>query len=64
VLETERATTIDFTKALAWARATATTIFREGPPHPTFARVDQNVAATAALLDTLPASSADRVDKV
>jgi hypothetical protein len=33
-------------------------------PHPTFARASQNVAIAAALLDTLPVPSTDRVDKV
>jgi hypothetical protein len=40
------------------------TINREGLPHPTFARASQNVAAVVALLDTLPTSSTDGVDKV
>jgi hypothetical protein len=33
----ERAATIDFTKALAWDRAIATTINHEGTPHSAFA---------------------------
>jgi uncharacterized membrane protein len=36
----------------------------EGPPCPTFTRASQNVAAVAALLDTLLMPSADGVDKV
>jgi hypothetical protein len=32
--------------------------------HASFARVSQNVAVAAALLDTLPTPSTDRVDKV
>jgi hypothetical protein len=63
-LGTERAITIDFTKAQAWVRAIATTINREGMPHPTFARASQNVATAATLLDTLPTSSTDGVCKV
>jgi hypothetical protein len=60
----ERATTINFTKAQAWARTIATTINHEGMPCPSFARAIQNVAATMALLDTFSTPSTDGVDKV
>jgi hypothetical protein len=63
-LGAERATTIDLTKARAWARAVSTTINHEGMSRPTFARASRNVATAAALLDTLPASSTDGVDRV
>jgi hypothetical protein len=63
-LGTERAATIDFTKAQARARAITTTINHEGTSRPTFARASQNVAAATVLLDTLPAPSSDGVDKV
>jgi hypothetical protein len=55
---------INLTKARAWARAITATINREGAPCATFTRVSQNVATTAALLDTLPVPSADGVDNV
>jgi hypothetical protein len=62
----ERATTIDFTKARAWARViiVVAAINHEGTPRPTFARVSQNMAVTTALLDTLPMPSTDGVNKV
>jgi hypothetical protein len=63
-LEMERPIMIDLTKAQAQARATAAAINREGAPHPTFTRASQNMAAVAALLDTLSAPSSDGVDKV
>jgi hypothetical protein len=58
----ERATTIDYTKARA--RARAVTIDHKGTPHLTFPRASQNVATTVALLDTLPAPSTDGVGNV
>jgi hypothetical protein len=64
VLKTERATTINFTKARAQARAIAATINREGPPHLTFTTASQNMAIAAAILDTLLVPSTDGVDKV
>jgi hypothetical protein len=64
MLETERATKIDVTKARARARAITTAINREGVPRSTFTKASQTVAVTAALLETLPAPSVDRVDKV
>jgi hypothetical protein len=63
-LGTERATTIDFTKAWAWAIAIADAINHEGMPHPTFARASQNVVVAATLLDTLAVHSTNRVGKV
>jgi hypothetical protein len=42
----------------------AAVINREERQLPTFSRASQNVAAAAALLNTLPASSTDGVDKV
>jgi hypothetical protein len=36
----------------------------KGRPRPTFARVSQNMAVAAALLDTLPTPSAEGVDRV
>jgi hypothetical protein len=60
----KHATTIDFTKARARAKVVAIIINREGMSSPTFARASQNVAVIAALLNTLPAASTDRVDKV
>jgi hypothetical protein len=59
-----QATSIDFTKARARARALAATINHEGMPHPTFARASQNMAATVVLLDTLSVPSIDGVDRV
>jgi hypothetical protein len=64
VLERERAATIDITKGRACARAVDAAINREGVPRPTFAKASWNVATMATLLDTLPAPSADGVDKV
>jgi hypothetical protein len=64
VLRMKHATTIDFTKARARARVITIIINREGTSSPTFARASQNVAMKAALLNTLPAASTDRVDKV
>jgi hypothetical protein len=61
---TEQVATINFAKARAWAKAVTAAINHEGTLHPTFARASQNVAATAGLLDTLPASSTDGVSKV
>jgi hypothetical protein len=61
-LEIEHPIMVDLTKARA--RAVAATINREGPPQPTFSRANENVVAAVALLDTLPAPSIDRVDKV
>jgi hypothetical protein len=57
-LEMERATSIDFTKARAQARAVTTAVDHEGP------QASQNVVAAATLLDTLPMPSIDGVDKV
>jgi hypothetical protein len=42
----------------------AAAINREERQLPTFSRASQNMAAAAALLNTLPASSTDGVDKV
>jgi hypothetical protein len=64
VLEAKQASTIDFSKAQAQARATAAAINHEGPLRPIFARVSQNMAAAVALLDNLPKPFADGVDKV
>jgi hypothetical protein len=64
VLETEWAVMVDLTKAWAWARAFATTIYREGLPHPTFAKASQNVVVVVALLNPLSAPSTDEVDKM
>jgi hypothetical protein len=58
------AATIDFTKAQAWARAVTATINNKGMPRPTFARASQNVATSAALLDTLPMPSTNEVGRV
>jgi hypothetical protein len=63
-LWTERATTIDFTKARAQVRAIITAINHEGAPRPTFTKASQNVAAAAVLLDTLPSPSTDGLDTV
>jgi hypothetical protein len=52
------------TKARALTRAASTVIHHKGPPRPTFTKDSQNVVAVAALLKTLPAPSADMVDKV
>jgi hypothetical protein len=64
VLRTERAATIDFTKAQAQAMPVVTTINCEGPPRPTFAKASQNMAVVVALLYTLPAPSTNGVDRV
>jgi hypothetical protein len=64
MLEVERGLTIDLTTARAWARDVATTINYKGMQHPAFAWGSHNVAAVAALLDTLPVPSADWVDMV
>jgi poly(3-hydroxybutyrate) depolymerase len=61
---TERAVTVNYTKARARARANVVTINREGMPHATFLRASQNVGAAVALLDTLPTPSIDRASKV
>jgi hypothetical protein len=63
-LEMEQATIIDLMKASARARAIAVAINREVLPRPTFARASHNMAAAAALLDTLPMPSTDGVDRV
>jgi hypothetical protein len=55
---------IDITKARSWARDVAATINREGAPCPIFAKANKNVVAVVALLDTLPTTSTDGVDKV
>jgi hypothetical protein len=64
VLANNKATTIDLTKGRARARAIVAAINREAPPHPTFARASQNVAAASTPLDTLPTPSTDGVDMV
>jgi hypothetical protein len=64
VLETEWAITVDLTNAWARARDIVAAINHEGTQCPTFARASQNMAATAALLDTLPTPSPDAVEKV
>jgi hypothetical protein len=46
--------TINFIKARARTMVVTAAINREGAPCSTFARASQNVAAVAALLDTLP----------
>jgi hypothetical protein len=63
-LGTERAATINFTKARAQARAIIIAINLKGTPHPTFAKASQNMAAATALLDTLLTLSTDGVGKV
>jgi hypothetical protein len=63
-LGTERATTIDFTKARDRARAITTAINHEGTPCSCFARARQNVAATVVVLDTLPTPCTDEVSIV
>jgi hypothetical protein len=63
-LGTERAATIDYTKAQARARAVAIAINQEGMPHPTFPRASQNVAVAATILDTLSAPSTGGVSMV
>jgi hypothetical protein len=55
---------VDLSNAWAWAWAVAAAISYEGPPHLTFARASQDMATMVALLDTLPMSSANGVDKV
>jgi hypothetical protein len=63
-LGTERTTTIEFAKVEARTRDVTATINHEGTPRPTFARASSNVATAMALLDTLPAPSTSRVNKV
>jgi hypothetical protein len=63
-LGTELATTIDYTKARARARAIAVTINHEGTPHPTFPTPSQNIVTAKALLDTLPVPYTDGVGMV
>jgi hypothetical protein len=63
-LETYCVVMVNLTDAQARARDVTPAINQEGPPHPTFVWASQNVAAAAALLDTLPAPSTDGVDKV
>jgi hypothetical protein len=60
----EWVTTIEFTKARAWAWAIAATINHEATPHPTFAKASQNMAVATTLLDNLPAPCTDGVGKV
>jgi hypothetical protein len=60
MLKTQRAMTIDLIKAQARARAIVIAINCHGAPRPTFTWASQNLAAIAALLDTLHAPSADR----
>jgi hypothetical protein len=55
---------IYLTKGHTRARAITTAINCDGVPRPTFARASQNVAAVAALLDTLPTPSTNVVGKV
>jgi hypothetical protein len=63
-LETEHTIKVEFTNARARARDIIAAINREGARCPTFARTSQNMVMAAALLDTLPAPSTNRVDKV
>jgi hypothetical protein len=63
-LESERDIMVDFTTAWAQGMNVITTINCDGVPRLAFARANQNVAATIALLDTLPAPYVDEVDKV
>jgi hypothetical protein len=55
---------IDLTNSQTRERDAIATINREGLPRLAFARVSQNVAVAATLLDTLPAPSANGVVKV
>jgi hypothetical protein len=64
MLGMEQDATINFTRALAWARAITATINHKGMPCLTFARASQNVAAAAGLLDTLPTPSTSGLNKV
>jgi hypothetical protein len=64
MLEVEWATMVDLTSARVWARDVTVTINHEGAQCLTFARASQNVVVAAALLETLPAPSADGVDMV
>jgi hypothetical protein len=64
MLETKRAIMIDLTNARAQARDVAATNNSKGAQRPAFTRANQNVAATAALLDTLPTPSTSGADKV
>jgi hypothetical protein len=63
-LGTEWATAIDYSKSQARAIAITIAINHEGTPPPTFPRANQNVATVVALLDILPASSTNGVNKV
>jgi hypothetical protein len=51
-LGAKRATTVNFTKARAQARAVAAAINHEAPPRPTFVKASQNVAAAVTLFTT------------
>jgi hypothetical protein len=63
-LETDRAMMVYLTNAWAWARGVTAAINHEGAQCPAFTTASQNMAMTDVLLDTLPAPSTDRVDKV
>jgi hypothetical protein len=60
----EQAMMVDLTTARARARDIVAAINREGTHHPALAKASQNVAASAVLLDTLPALSTNGVDRV
>jgi hypothetical protein len=60
----EQAMMVDLTTAWARARDIVTAINREGIHHPALAKASQNMAASAMLLDTLPALSTNGVDRV
>jgi hypothetical protein len=64
MLEAERSLTVDLTTAWTRARDVSATINHKGMQLLDFPRANQNVVAVATLLDTLPASSADGVDRV
>jgi hypothetical protein len=55
---------VDLTTTRARARDIAVAINHEGTHHPAFARDSRNVAVVAALQNTSPTPSTNRVDKV
>jgi hypothetical protein len=63
-LEIEQCVTVDLTNASAQGRDVTAIINHEGQPQVAFTKASQNVAASAALLDTLPVPSTNRVDRV
>jgi hypothetical protein len=64
MLKAERVLTVDLAATRAQAKGVALAISRERGQHPTFTSACKNMAAAAAIQDTLPRSFADGLGRL